>query len=171
MQLCDIETGHVFYDKMRFIYVQLPLFTKSLEMVDNRLEKWLFLLQHLQHLEKDVVEDNFVEPFFKEVVHLAEVVNMTKEQKLGYDVSWKRYNDYHNTIDYAKKSGLQKGIEIGRQQGIEQGMQKGRLEGKQEGERENRIAIAKNMLEKNLDVILVSEVTGLSIEQVRKIQE
>ena len=178
MQLCDIETGHVFYDKMRFIYVQLPLFTKSLDMVDNRLEKWLFLLQHLQHLQKDVVEDNFVEPFFKEVVHLAEVVNMTKEQKLGYDVSWKRYNDYHNTIDYAKKSGLQKGmekgIEIGRQQGrqegIEQGMQKGRQEGIKLGEWENKIAIAKNMLKKDLNISLISEVTGLSVEQIEKIQ-
>ena len=159
MQLCDVETGHVFYDKMRFIYVQLPLFTKSLNMVDNRLEKWLFLLQHLQHLQKDVVEDNFVEPFFKEVVHLAEIVNMTKEQKLGYDVSWKRYNDYHNTIDYAKKSGLQKGIEIGRQEGIKQ------------GEWENKISIAKNMLNKNVDISFVSEVTGLSIEEVRKLQE
>ena len=163
MQLCDIETGNVFYDKIRFIYVQLPLFTKSLDTVDNRLEKWLFLLQKLQHLEKDVVEDNFVEPFFKEVVHLAEVVNMTKEQKLGYDVSWKRYNDYHNTIDYAKKSGLEKGIEIGRQQG--------RKEGIKRGEWEKQIAIAKNMLEKDLNISFVSEVTGLSIEQVKEIQE
>ena len=179
MQLCDVETGNVFYDKIRFIYVQLPLFTKSLDMVDNRLEKWLFLLQKLQHLQKDVVEDNFVEPLFREVVHLAEVVNMTKEQKLGYDASWKRYNDYHNTIDYAKKAGLQKGIEIGRQQGIEQGrqegieqgMQKGRLEGKREGEWENKIAIAKNMLAKDLYISLVSEVTGLSVEEVRKLQE
>ena len=175
MQLCDVETGNVFYDKIRFIYVQLPLFTKSLDMVDNRMEKWLFLLQNLQHLKKDVVEDNFVEPLFKEVVHLAEVVNMTKEQKLGYDASWKRYNDYHNTIDYAKKAGLQKGIEIGRQQGIEQGMQKGieqgMQKGRREGEWEKQITIAKNMLEKELNIILISEVTGLSVEQVRKLQE
>ena len=144
-------------------------------MVDNRLEKWLFLLQHLQHLQKDVVEDNFVEPFFKEVVHLAEVVNMTKEQKLGYDVSWKRYNDYHNTIDYAKKSGLQKGMEKGIEKGIEIGRQQGRQEGIEQGikrgELEKQIVIAKNMLKKDFNVSLISEVTGLSIEQLKTIQE
>ena len=195
MQLCDVETGNVFYDKIRFIYVQLPLFTKSLDMVDNRMEKWLFLLQNLQHLQKDVVEDNFVEPLFKEVVHLAEVVNMTKEQKLGYDASWKRYNDYHNTIDYAKKAGLQKGIEIGRQQGmqkgIEQGMQKGRLEGKREGRQEGRLEgieqgmqkgrlegrqeeqlrTAKKLLSLNVPVDTIAKATGLSHQQILTLQE
>ena len=143
------------------------------------MEKWLFLLQNLQPLKKDVVEDNFVEPLFKEVVHLAEVVNMTKEQKLGYDASWKRYNDYHNTIDYAKKAGLQKGIEIGRQQGIEQGMQKGieqgmqkgRLEGKQEGRQEEQLRTAKNLLSLKVPVDTIAKATGLSHQQILTLQE
>ena len=157
IQLCDIQTGGVFYDKLRFIYVQLPLFTKSLETVDNRLEKWLFLLKGLPKAEKQQIEHHFVEPLFREAVHLAEVANMSKEQKLMYDVSWKRYDDYHNTIDYATRTGLQKGIEIGRQQGVKQ------------GEWENKLSIAKNMLEKRLDVALIAEVTGLTIEQINTI--
>ena len=166
IQLCDIESGGVFYDKLHFIYVQFPLFKKLLHNIDNRLEKWLFLLQHLQHLEKDVVQNNFVEPLFEEVVHLAEVANMSKEQKLIYDVSWKRYNDYHNTIDYAKQSGLEKGIE----KGIEIGRQQGREQGIKRGEWEKQIAIAKNMLNKNLDIQLIAEVTGLSITQIKNIK-
>ena len=174
IQLCDIESGGVFYDKLRFIYVQFPLFKKLLHNIDNRLEKWLFLLQRLQHLEKDVVENNFVEPLFEEVVHLAEVANMSKEQKLIYDVSWKRYNDYHNTIDYAKQSGLEKGIEKGieieRQQGLQQGREEGLQQGIKQGELEKQITIAKNMLNKNTDISFIAEVTGLSITQIKNIK-
>ena len=165
IQLCDIETGGVFYDKLQFIYVQLPLFTKSIDSVDNRLEKWLFLLQRLPTLAKKDVGNNFVEPLFSEVVHLAEVANMSKEQKLMYDVSWKRYNDYHNTMDYAKQSGLEKGlekgIEIGRKQGIERGREQGR--------EQEKIQTAKRLKELNVPIQTIVEVTKLSIQDIEKL--
>ncbi len=169
IQLCDIESGGVFYDKLRFIYIQLPLFTKLLHNIDSRLEKWLFLLQHLQHLKKEVVENYFVEPLFEEVVHLAEVVNMTKEQKLVYDVSWKRYNDYHNTIDYAKQSGLQKGIEIGKQQGREQGREEGREEGMEKGREQEKMQTAKRLKELKVPIQTIAEATNLSIKEIKKL--
>ena len=55
------------------------------------------------------------------------------------------------------RTGLQKGIEIGRQQRVKL------------GEWENKLSIAKNMLEKRLDVALIAEVTGLTIEQINTI--
>ena len=167
--MCDIESGGVFYDKLRFIYVQLPLFTKLLHNIDNRLEKWLFLLQHLQHLEKEVVENYFVEPLFEQVVHLAEVVNMTKEQKLVYDVSWKRYNDYHNTMDYAKQSGLEKGIEIGKQQGLEQGRKEGKQQGREEGREQEKIQTAKRLKELKVPLQTIAEATNLSIKEIKQL--
>ena len=169
IQLCDIESGGVFYDKLRFIYLQLPLFTKLLHNIDSRLEKWLFLLQHLQHLKKEVVENYFVEPLFEEVVHLAEVVNMTKEQKLVYDVSWKRYNDYHNTMDYAKQSGLEKGIEIGKKQGLEQGIEKGIEQGMEKGREEEKFQTAKRLKELKVPIQTIAEATNLSIQKIEEL--
>ena len=54
----------------------------------------------------------------------------------------------------AKKDGLQQGIQEGIEQGIEQGQQKRNVE------------IAKNMLLKNIDIKIISEVTGLTIQKI-----
>jgi hypothetical protein len=39
-----------------------------------------------------------------------------------YDISLKMYSDYDNTIAYAEKQGLERGIGIGIDMGIEQGI-------------------------------------------------
>ena len=45
-------------------------------------------------------------------------------------------------------------------------MKKGKTEGKEEGISERNIEIAKNMLNKNIDIALISKVTGLSVKDI-----
>ena len=92
---------------------------------------------------------------------------MSKEQKLIYDVSWKRYNDYHNTIDYAKQSGLEKGIE----KGIEIGRQQGREQGIQQGKKEEQLRLAKNLLSLDVPLETIAKATGLTIDQINALNE
>ena len=47
----------------------------------------------------------------------------------------------------------------------------GRNEGRIEGKTERNIEIAKNMLNQNMDVNLISNVTGLSIEEIESLVE
>ena len=54
--------------------------------------------------------------------------------------------------------------------GIDEGLAKGRTEGFAEGREERNIEIAKSMLEKS-DVSYISEVTGLSVEEIEKLKE
>ena len=61
---------------------------------------------------------------------------------------------------------MEKGRIEGRQEGLAKGMEKGRIEGLQEGRQE----VILNMLKKNLDIKLVSEVTGVSIEEIKKLK-
>jgi predicted transposase/invertase (TIGR01784 family) len=70
----------------------------------------------------------------------------------------------------------QEGIQKGRQEGIQEGIQKGRQEGIQKGRQEGMytktLDIARNMLSKlHLDMKTVSEATGLSEEELMKLQE
>ena len=51
-----------------------------------------------------------------------------------------------------------------------QEMAKGMAKGKAQGKRENNTLIIKNMLEKNYDINEIAEITGLSIENIQKIQ-
>ena len=47
----------------------------------------------------------------------------------------------------------------------------GKEDGREEGREERNIEIAKAMLNKNCDISLISEVTGLSIEKIEKLKE
>ena len=77
-------------------------------------------------------------------------------------------------IKEGKKEGYEQGIEQGIEKGIakgtEQGMKEGMKAGKEKGAFEKAIETAKNMLNKGLDIKLVSECTGLSIEKLNCIK-
>ena len=60
--------------------------------------------------------------------------------------------------------------EEGRQQGKEEGLAEGLEKGKEAGAYEKAIETAKNMLSKGLDINLVSQCTGLSVEDIEKLQ-
>ena len=72
------------------------------------------------------------------------------------------------------KEGKIAGIREGKLEGIKEGVEKGKLEGIKEGietgEKNKTISMAKNMKSKNIDINLISEITGLSIEEIRKLK-
>ena len=51
----------------------------------------------------------------------------------------------------------------------EEGIKEGKLEGIKEGEKNKAISMAKSMKAKNMDINLISEITGLNIEEVNKL--
>ena len=63
----------------------------------------------------------------------------------------------------------EEGIKEGIKEGIEKGIKKGRREGKLEGIKERNYSIARDMKSKNMDINLISEITGLSIKEVEKL--
>ena len=66
----------------------------------------------------------------------------------------------------ALRSSLEEEREKGLLQGMQKGMQKGRMEGKMERDKE----VIARMLKKNMQVSVISEVTGLSRAQIKKLQ-
>ena len=73
-----------------------------------------------------------------------------------------------------RMEGRQEGRMEGRQEGRMEGRQEGRMEGRQEGLQKGRIAerqeIVLNMLQKKADISFISEVTGLSKDEIRKLK-
>ena len=82
--------------------------------------------------------------------------------------------DQVTDIKYATQKGhaegMQKGIEKGMQKGIEKGMQKGMQKGRQEGMQAKGEEIVLNMLKKQADMAFISEVTGLSVDEIKKLK-
>ena len=71
--------------------------------------------------------------------------------------------DTYNQIEYAR--------ETGREEGREEGHKKGHAEGREEGAKQNSFDIAKRMLEKGIDIETISELTGLTEEDVSRLKE
>ena len=61
---------------------------------------------------------------------------------------------------------MAEGLEKGKEEGLAEGLEKG----KEEGEHHAKIETAKNMLSKGLDINLVSQCTGLSVEDIKRLQ-
>ena len=68
-----------------------------------------------------------------------------------------------------KIAGIKIGEERGKIEGIEIGEKRGEERGKKRGEEQNKIETAKKMLAKNMDINLLSELTDLSINEIKKL--
>ena len=88
----------------------------------------------------------------------AKIANLAPNEYRAYQKSENMGYSYQNTIDYAREEGEKIGEERGREIG--------RAEGRAEGEQNKAICIAQNMLTKGYDLKIVSELTGLSIDEV-----
>ena len=67
------------------------------------------------------------------------------------------------------KREREEGIQEGLERGIEKGIQEGIEKGIQEGRREEQIAIARSLKNAGIDIKIISDNTGLSIEEVSKL--
>lgn len=91
---------------------------------------------------------------FDKLLEVADVANLSKDERVQYDEALKRYRDYKNTIDYAEERGIEKGIE----KGIEIGTAKGLNEGK--------LQVAANLKKRGMDIQSISECTGLTEAEI-----
>lgn len=103
VKLKDNETNKVFYDKLTFIYLEMPKFKKTAEQLETRFEKWLYVLKNLNRLDR--VPDVLREKFFDKLFEISEIAKFNQEQILSYEDSLKYYRDLKNSLDTAKAEG------------------------------------------------------------------
>lgn len=98
----------VFYDKLKFIYLELPKFTKSAEQLETQLDKWLFVLRYLAQLQDrpQALQDRIFERLFA----AAEIARFTPAEKEAYEESLKYYRDLKNVVDTSWMEGVEEGV-------------------------------------------------------------
>ena len=72
----------------------------------------------------------------------------------------------YTSIENATNDGKEQGIIEGKEQGIIEGKEQGFIEGKEK----NTLDIIKKMLENNIDYDTISNITGKSINDIKKIE-
>ena len=176
VKLTDIETCKVFYDKLTFIYLELPKFKKKIDELSTNFEKWLFVLKNLHKLNK--IPDQLKEERFEKLFAIAEVAHFTREELKSYEDSKKFYRDIKNSMDTAfeegkvegkvegKLEGKVEGKEEGLKQGELKGLKKGRIEGLKEGKKTMIVEIIQNGVSNNMSVEILTQITGLTEKEV-----
>ncbi len=153
VKLKELETNEIFSDKLNFIYLEMPKFNKKIEDLSSRFDKWLYVIKNLHKLDR--IPEKLKENIFLQLFETAEIAKFSQQEYQDYEDSLKYYRDLKNSLDTAKEEGR-----------IE-GKQEGRMEGKLEG----KIEDALKMLEKGLDISLISEITGLTEEQIKNLYD
>jgi predicted transposase/invertase (TIGR01784 family) len=149
VKLTDIDTNSVFYDKLYFIYLEMPKFNKSVEELETRFDKWLYVLKNLHRLDR--IPDKLRETIFTRLFEKAEIAKFSQDQYRNYEDSLKYYRDLKNSLDTSREEGKIEGEKIGIEKGIS--------------------IVAKNMLDKGMDVSLIIETTGLTEEEILRMNE
>ena len=151
VKLTDTDTNRVFYDKLTFIYLEMPKFTKSLDELESRFDKWLYVIRNLNRLER--LPDTLREQVFEQLFDTAEIARFTPDQVRSYEKSLKYYRDMKNSLDTA----------------FDDGKEEGRAEGKEEGRTEEKRQVVINGLQQGLEIKVIATLTGLSVKIIEKI--
>lgn len=171
VKLADIETNKVFFDKLTFIYLEMPKFKKSLDELQTKFDKWLYILKNLSAL--DDIPTPLQDFTFNKLFHLAEISKFDQIQARNYENSLKYYRDLKNSIDTAfdegKEEGLIEGLKLGEQKGIQQGIEIGEKQGFEKGKLEQSLQIAKNLKLANLPDDEIVRITGLTLTQIQSL--
>lgn len=104
--LTDTETGEFFYSKLAYKFVELPNFVKTEAELVTEIDKWLYLLKYLSTLNKIPAFLN--KRIFQRVFKIAEVANLTDEERVMYNASLKSKMDYDGSIALLNRKLIRK---------------------------------------------------------------
>ncbi len=91
VKLMDIHRKEVFYDKLTFIYLEMPKFHKSEEELVTLFDKWMFVLHNLSRLLERPAA--LQERIFTRLFEAAEIAKFTPVKRMEYEESLKVYRD------------------------------------------------------------------------------
>ena len=148
-----------FTDKLRFIYLNLPYFTKKAEECVTDFEKWIYVLKHMTTLERIPFETQ--KKIFKRLAEVADSRCLSKEEMEKYEESQRQVDNYNLGMYSAWLEGNEKGIKQGIEQGIEQGKELGR--------EERNISMAQMMIQEREPVEKIERYTGYALEKLKEI--
>lgn len=100
VKLMDTDDKHVFFDKLTFMYLEMPKFNKTEGELVTMLDKWLFVLRNLSRLMERPAA--LQERIFTRLFEQAEIAKFSPEDQRQYEDSIKAYRDINNAINTAK---------------------------------------------------------------------
>ena len=141
--LADRDTHELFTDKMRYIFLELPSFTKEESECNTDFERWIYVLKNMETLQRLPFKAR--NAVFKKLEEIVDIAALSKEDRIRYDESIKVYRDQLAVMEYERLKGLE------------------------EGREKERIKNACGMKAAGLPAELISQITGLTPEEVENL--
>ncbi len=142
------QDGDVFFDKLHFKFLQMPLFNKTENELITQFDKWCYFLKNLGNF--DNIPTILNEPIFQKAFSTAALAGLSYEQRLIYDENLIHYWGMKSAIDTAVEEAVNEAIKL--------------------NEEKNKIVVAKNGILANLDNNLIAQLTGLTINQIEQLR-
>ncbi|WP_342272397.1 Rpn family recombination-promoting nuclease/putative transposase [Candidatus Tisiphia endosymbiont of Parasteatoda lunata] len=155
------KSDHIILDKdsyahdlkdFSFTFIELPKFKiTDINLLTNIIEKWCFFFKHADKtseadLRKIIGSDQVIERAYDELNQF----NWTEEELLTYEKETKRIMDNKASEDYLIKTAKAEGIQIGKS--------------------ERNIEVAKNLKKAGVSTEIISQSTGLTKEEIKKLE-
>ena len=142
----EVDTKKVFYDKLTYIYVEIPKFDKTEDQLVTMYDKWMFVLKNLSVLMERPAA--LQERVFTRLFEQAEVSKFNAQDRMLYEDSVNAYRDIINAINTAKKDSF--------------------AEGRAEGIKFRKVEIARKMLQRGIEADEVAEVVDMTIQEIKE---
>ena len=164
-RLFEIDEGFELTEALEIHFMELPkLLVKWRERLvspwEDDLVRWLFLLEGS--------EDEEIFKTLEEIAMQDPVLNQAMEEweKSSEDPKVRELYFARRKAVLDEKAAIRE-AELRLLEAIKQGKEEGIREGEEKGKRENKLVVAKNLLNRGMDIRVISEIVGISEEEVR----
>ena len=156
--LTDLKTRQLVSDRMRIVYLQLPLFDKHTEAeCMDIFDCWIYIVKNMNMFEQMPFSEKY--PVFRKLAEIGDLRKLSREELELYDEDIKNMRDIYATRKFDEKRGMEKGMAKGMEIGMAKGMEK------------EKLATAHRLLSMGLSDEQVSTVTELPLEEIQKLKE
>ena len=108
------QSGKEFYNKLAYIFIEIPKFTKTEKELKTGVDKWMFVLKNMSGMEK--IPAILKTKIFSKLFNIASVSKLTKEEYMSYEKDLKEIWD-----EYALKKTIESDQKMAREEGVEEG--------------------------------------------------
>ncbi len=171
--------------KQKFYFIELEKYRKQKFNPEDKVSQWLAFIDGedkertsvAMKKNKEIKKANEEYEYLTGEEEIQRIAELKEKWERDYNsgVQYGYDSGYEMGIEEGIKKGIQDGIEEGikkgMQDGIEKGMKNGIEKGIIQGENKREREIAKDMLKKNLDIDLISDITGLSKEEINNLKK
>ena len=147
------RTGMVADQTISVIFVEMALFTKTLEECVTEFDRLFYIFKNsdgFQRIPEWIEEAGGISMRLAEA---CEVAAFDKEKKLKYEIDKMNEWDILAQREFAERKGLE--------EGLQKGLREGREEGLEQGREETRLSIARKLFEAGTPVDVIVNCTGV----------